>query len=102
MAAKSAEVAALLRALSNEHRLLILCHLISENELSVGALVERVELSQSAVSQHLAKLRNEGLVAFRRNSQTLFYRVADPRAGRVLEFLGDIFCPELKPGGTWD
>lgn len=96
MVARSAEAAALLRALSNEHRLLILCHLIAEDELSVGALVERIALSQSALSQHLAKLRDEGLVTFRRDSQTLFYRVADPRAGRMLELLKDIFCPDLK------
>ena len=88
----AAEAAALLKALSNEHRLLILCHLISEGELAVGALVERVRLSQSALSQHLARLRDEGLVSFRRESQTLYYRVADPRAGRVLETLHDIFC----------
>jgi DNA-binding transcriptional ArsR family regulator len=95
MVARSAEAAALLRALSNEHRLLILCHLIAEDELSVGALVDRIALSQSALSQHLAKLRDEGLVSFRRESQTLYYRVADPRAGRLLELLKDIFCPDL-------
>ena len=100
MAAKASEAAALLRALSNEHRLLILCHLISEGELTVGTLVERVGLSQSALSQHLAKRRDEGLVTFRRESQTLFYRVADPRAGQLLELLRDIFCPELKPAGS--
>ena len=98
---KAAEAAALLRALSNEHRLLILCHLIAEGELSVGAIVERVGLSQSALSQHLAKLRDEGLVSYRRESQTLHYRVADPRAGQVLELLRDIFCPELgTPAAT--
>jgi ArsR family transcriptional regulator, virulence genes transcriptional regulator len=92
---KSGEAAALLKALSNEHRLLILCHLVSERELTVGAILERVPLSQSALSQHLAKLREEGLVTFRRESQTLFYRVADARAQQVLELLRDIFCPEL-------
>lgn len=95
--AKAAEAAGLLRALSNENRLLILCHLISEGELSVGAIVERVGLSQSALSQHLARLRQEGLVAFRRESQTLFYHVADPRAAAVLNLLRDLFCPELGP-----
>ena len=97
LAPKAAAAAALLKALSNEHRLLILCHLISEGELSAGALVERVGLSQSALSQHLARLREEGLVGFRRESQTLFYSVCDPRAGQVLELLRDIFCPELRP-----
>ena len=92
---KAAEAAALMKALSNEHRLLILCHLVSDEELTVGALVERVGLSQSALSQHLARLRGEGLVTFRRDAQTLFYRIADPKAGQVLELLRDLFCPEL-------
>lgn len=96
MEEKAGVAAELLRALANEHRLLILCHLISEGELSAGAIVERVGLSQSALSQHLAKLREEGLVTFRRESQTLFYRVSDQRAGQLLELLRDIFCPELK------
>jgi len=95
LAAKAADAALLMKALSNEHRLLILCHLIEADELTVGRLVERINLSQSALSQHLARLRDEGLVAFRRESQTLHYRVVDPRAGQVLRLLRDIFCPEL-------
>ena len=93
---KAAEAAALMKALSNEHRLLVLCHLVSDEELTVGALVERVGLSQSALSQHLARLRGEGLVSFRRDAQTLHYRVADPKAGQVLALLRDLFCPELR------
>jgi DNA-binding transcriptional ArsR family regulator len=101
MVERAGEAAALMRALSSEPRLLILCNVIAEGELPVGALVDRVGLSQSALSQHLAKLRDEGLVAFRREAQTLFYRVADPRAGQVLGLLQDIFCPELgeRPSG---
>ena len=68
MAARAGEAAALMKALSNEHRLLILCHLIVAGELPVGTIVERVGLSQSALSQHLARLRDEGLVAFRREA----------------------------------
>ena len=97
LAASAAKAATLLKALSNEHRLLILCHLITERELTVGALVERVGLSPSALSQHLARLRDEGLVSYRRESQTLFYSVADPRAGRLLERLREIFCADLAP-----
>jgi DNA-binding transcriptional ArsR family regulator len=96
LTASAGEAAGLLGAMSNKHRLLILCHLVTEGELPVGAIVERVGLSQSALSQHLAKLRAQGLVAFRRESQTLFYRLADARAQRVLELLRDLFCPELK------
>lgn len=92
---RAAEAARLLRALANEHRLLILCHLLVSGELSVTALTRAVGLSQSALSQHLAKLREDDLVAYRRESQTLFYRVADPRATQVLALLKDIFCPEL-------
>lgn len=87
--------AALLRAMSNECRLLILCFLAETGELSVGQLVDRVELSQSALSQHLAKLRDEGLVATRKESQTVYYRVCDPKAGQLLALLHDLFCPEL-------
>lgn len=61
----------------------------------MGARVEAVGLSQSALSQHLAKLRDDELVAFRRQSQTIFYRVADPKAARVIELLKDLFCPDL-------
>ncbi|GAA4647677.1 metalloregulator ArsR/SmtB family transcription factor [Pontixanthobacter gangjinensis] len=95
MTANSEAAAALMRALSNQSRLLVLCHLAAAGELPVGALVERVGISQSALSQHLAKLREQGLVAFRRESQTLYYRVDDPRALQVLELLHSIYCPEL-------
>ena len=100
MAAKAGDAAALLKALSNEHRLLILCHLFSAGELTVGDLVVRIGLSQSALSQHLARLRMEGLVGFRREAQTLFYHVCDPRAGQLLAVLRDIFCPELGPADS--
>ena len=69
--------AGLLRALANEHRLVVLCAL-RHGELSVGDLVKRVGLSQSALSQHLGRLRQEDLVATRRSSQTIYYRIADP------------------------
>lgn len=97
LAAKSADAATLLKALANEQRLLILCHLVSERELSVSALGERVKLSQSALSQHLARLRAERLVTFRREAQTLYYCILDPKAEQVLELLRDLFCPELTP-----
>lgn len=91
----AAEAAQFLKLLANEHRLLVLCHLLVAGEAPVSSLVEEVGLSQSALSQHLAKLREDGLVTFRRDSQTLFYRVCDPRAERVLATLKDIFCPTL-------
>lgn len=96
---QAAQAAGLLRALSNESRLLTLCYLVEAGELSVGELAARVGLSQSALSQHLAKLRDEGLVSTRRESQTIYYRVCDPRAGQVLALLHDLFCPELGREG---
>ena len=94
--ARAREAADLLKALSNEHRLLILCHLVASDEMSVSALNAEIPLSQSALSQHLAKLRDEGLVTYRREAQVLFYRIADPNAARLLALLQDIFCPELS------
>jgi DNA-binding transcriptional ArsR family regulator len=95
LAVKATAAAGLLKSLSNEKRLLILCHLISEGELTVGTLVDAVGLSQSALSQHLARLRSDGLVTFRREAQTLHYRIASPDTGRVIAVLRDIYCPEL-------
>lgn len=93
---RAAVAARLMKALSNEHRLLVVCHLIAAGEMSVGALNSAVGLSQSALSQHLARLRDDGLVTFRRDGQTLFYRVADPAAGRVIALLKDLYCPDLE------
>ena len=89
----AANAAAMLRAVGNEHRLLILCLLIEHGEMSVGALHEHVALSQSALSQHLAKMREEGLVAYRRESQTLHYRIENPDVVRLIATLKTIFCP---------
>jgi len=86
------EAARLLKLLANEKRLIILCFLATCGEMPVGALVEALGLSQSALSQHLARLRRDGLVLFRRESQTLHYRLADPRVMRVLSVLEEIFC----------
>jgi DNA-binding transcriptional ArsR family regulator len=89
--ASSAHAAArLLKLLASEQRLLILCRLI-DGEASVGDLAVYVGLAQSATSQHLAKMRAEGLVATRREAQTIFYRLADPAAVRVLETLCDVY-----------
>jgi ArsR family transcriptional regulator, virulence genes transcriptional regulator len=96
LAKQAAEAAQLLKMLANEKRLLILCFLAVRGEMTVGELVGIVKLSQSALSQHLAKLRADGLVEFRRTSQTLHYRVADPRALRLLEVLKEMYCGELK------
>jgi DNA-binding transcriptional ArsR family regulator len=96
LAKQAGEAAQLLKLLGNEKRLLILCFLAVRGEMTVGELVGVVKLSQSALSQHLARLREDGLVVFRRTSQTLHYRVADKRALRVLQVLKEIYCGDVK------
>ena len=91
MRAHAADAAQLLRALANDKRLMLLCLLV-EGERSVGELNAKVELSQSALSQHLAVLRADGLVNTRREAQTIYYTLADGPAQRVLETLHDIYC----------
>lgn len=91
-AANALEVANILRALGNERRLMILCKLVEASEMTVGALVEAVGLSQSALSQHLAKMRDENIVTFRRDSQTLWYRISDPRIEQLMAELHRLFC----------
>jgi DNA-binding transcriptional ArsR family regulator len=90
---KAVEAAEFLKLLANPQRLLILCRLVVEREMSVGQLGEAVGLSQSALSQHLAKLRDDAVVATRREAQTIYYRIADKNAARVLRLLKDIYCP---------
>ncbi len=90
--ANAFQVAQILRALANERRLMILCKLMEWGEATVGSLAEAVGLSQSALSQHLAKMREEGIVTFRRDSQTLWYRVANPRTETLLGHLQRLYC----------
>ena len=92
---EAGKAAALLKALSNEQRLLILCYLGEEGELSVGQLCDRLALSQSALSQHLAKLRENGIVTTRKQAQTIFYSVPDRNAREVLALLHGLYCPDL-------
>ena len=90
---KAGEAAGLLKLMANENRLLILCRLFIAGEMSVTGLAKAVNLSQSALSQHLAKMRDDGLLATRRDAQTIYYRISDPNAARLLEQLKDIYCP---------
>ena len=92
MQAHLAEAAQLLKALGNEQRLHILCNLL-EGPLSVGELNARVELSQSALSQHLALLREAGLVATRRESQSIVYSLPPGPVTQVMAVMQDIYCP---------
>ncbi len=88
--ASASAAARLLKAMAHDGRLLVLCQL-ADGERPVSQIASR--LSQSALSQHLALLRAEGLVATRRHGQAIFYRIADPAVGAVITTLAGIFCP---------
>lgn len=92
--ARAAEVADILSALANTRRLLILCKLVEAGEATVGSLADEVGLSQSALSQHLARMRDESIVAFRRDAQTLWYRIADHRVESLLATLHRLYCQD--------
>ncbi|REG79438.1 ArsR/SmtB family transcription factor [Marinomonas pollencensis] len=92
MAVQAGQAAAFLKAISNENRLMILCYLLDQ-EMSVTALNNKVPLSQSALSQHLAILRKDKLVDTRRDSQTIYYRISDKKVITLIRTLHDLFCP---------
>lgn len=102
MREKADSAARLLKMLANGQRLRVLC-LLAGGELSVGQINDRIDLSQSALSQHLAKLREEGLVATRRESQTIYYRLESGPAQRIIQTLYDVYCcaePQRKGART--
>jgi DNA-binding transcriptional ArsR family regulator len=84
--------AAMLRLLANEHRLLVLCTLIAEGEAPVGQLARRAGLSQPAMSQHLARLREDGVVTTRRAGTRIQYRISDTRVSSLISHLKTLFC----------
>jgi DNA-binding transcriptional ArsR family regulator len=90
LCARASEVAAMLKLVANAQRLVLLCRL-REGEASVGELVSLCGLSQSSVSQHLAKMREGGILQTRRDAQTIFYRLADPHVEALMEFMCDRF-----------
>ena len=90
--AKQAENAErFLKQLANGKRLMVLC-VLSEGELSVSDLNQQIPISQSALSQHLAKLRDAGFVTTRRESQTIYYQLSDPRVKTIIQDLYALFC----------
>lgn len=91
MRGHAGDAARLLKALANDKRLMVLCLLV-EGERSVGELNAELDLSQSALSQHLAVLRADGLVDTRREAQTIYYSLAKGPAQRIIETLHDIYC----------
>ncbi|MEE4244453.1 MAG: metalloregulator ArsR/SmtB family transcription factor [Kangiellaceae bacterium] len=95
------EASKLLKALSNQSRLAILC-MLTEGELSVSAINDKVPLSQSALSQHLAVLRNDGLVDTRRESQTIYYSLSEGPAAMIIETLHGYYCGSKEDDATCD
>ena len=91
METQSGKAAQLLNAMSNQKRLMIMCHLL-ECEKSVGEISELVQLRQSPLSQHLAKLRALGLVTTRRDGQSIYYSLSSPEVAAILETLYTIYC----------
>ncbi|HRK25303.1 MAG TPA: metalloregulator ArsR/SmtB family transcription factor [Beijerinckiaceae bacterium] len=89
--AKAGKAEDFLKALANRHRLMILCEL-HKGERSVTALQEAVGLSQSALSQHLARLRADSLVRTRREAQTIYYSLGSPEAKRMIALMYELFC----------
>ena len=93
MAENAADAAEFVKCFAHESRLMILCHL-AQGERSVGELETLLGARQSAVSQHLARLRLDGIVTYRRDGKTLYYSIADARAQRLLEALQEVFCDD--------
>jgi len=91
---KAGSVADLLKAMGNARRLMLLCKLVEHGEMTASDLARDVGLSQSACSQHLARMRDEGLVAFRRESQLIWYRISDPRTEALMANLYQLYCQE--------
>ena len=96
MRTHAADAARLLKALGNENRLMLLCLLV-EGERSVGELNARLALSQPALSQHLAVLREDGLVRTRREAQTIYYSLVEGPAQRIIDTLHGIYCAGERP-----
>ncbi|MFN3675693.1 MAG: ArsR/SmtB family transcription factor [Sphingomonas pseudosanguinis] len=92
--ARAGQVADTLKTIGNARRLMLLCKLVEHGEVTVGDLARDVGLSQSACSQHLARMRDEGLVIYRRESQTLWYAIADTRVQTLLATLYQLYCKD--------
>jgi DNA-binding transcriptional ArsR family regulator len=90
---KADDVAGMLAVMANPRRLIILCRLAQAGEMTVARLMEAVGLSQSALSQHLALMREGGLLATRKEGLNVHYRIADPRALQLMQSLESVFCP---------
>ena len=93
ISAAAGEASTLLKSLSHEGRLLLLCQL-ADGERSVGELTEALGLRQASISQQLSRLRAEGLVTTRKEGQSVYYRLDDERAGKIIELIHSFYCPD--------
>lgn len=89
----AADVSDLLKLLGHPDRLMVLCQL-KFGEQSVGELSNNLGIKQSPLSQHLARMRHEGVVKARRDAQTMFYSIADPKVAQVITVLYDLYCTQ--------
>tara|TARA_B110000211_G_scaffold230236_1_gene289411 strand:- start:2936 stop:3259 length:324 start_codon:yes stop_codon:yes gene_type:complete len=87
----------LMKILANENRLMILCQLV-DGEKSVGELVELLDLSQPTVSQQLSRMKNQGLVSYRKNAQTVYYSLEGEAAQKVITVLYELYCEQPNKG----
>jgi DNA-binding transcriptional ArsR family regulator len=95
MAFAASKASELMRTLGHKDRLMVLCHLIS-GEKSVGELAGLLEIPQSPLSQHLARMRKEELVTTRREAQTIFYSIASNEAARMVELMHELYCSDPR------
>ena len=91
MAAAAAKASELMKTLGHKDRLMVLCHL-SSGEKSVGELARLLDIPQSPLSQHLARMRKENLVTTRREAQTIYYSIASPEAARMVQLMHELYC----------
>jgi len=91
MAAAAGKASSLMKTLGHQDRLMVLCHLAT-GEKSVGELARLLDIPQSPLSQHLARMRKEELVSTRREAQTIYYSIASAEAARVVQVLHDLYC----------
>lgn len=93
MASAAQKASDLMKTLGHKDRLMVLCHLAS-GEKSVGELASLLDIPQSPLSQHLARMRKESLVSTRREAQTIFYSISSGKAGRMVELMHELYCSQ--------
>ena len=93
MAVAAAQASELMKTLGHKDRLMVLCHL-SSGEKSVGHLATLLDIPQSPLSQHLARMRKEKLVTTRREAQTIYYAIASPQAARMVQLMHELYCSD--------